>query len=319
MNTKTKNNLRELAHNLYSYLANHVGIFAITLVVLLANLFIARANASYVANLNYLEPSSASVALENIDKFTPNISENAQDVKSTLAIAESEEYVKQSESLTTEGTKLEQEYVVQKGDTMTTIAQKFNLHVATILDRNNIDVNSVESLKTGQTLIIPSKDTSDSQDWLAQLNAKKEQERKLAEQKRQQQLAAARAVATRNSASSRTATSTKGAKLAEYSGNNSYPYGWCTWYAASRRSVPGNWGNAGSWLRSAQNSGYATGSEPQSGAIIVTNESWVGHVGYVESVNGDQVTISEMNYRGWGVVSSRTINAGSGAIKGYIY
>jgi surface antigen len=243
---------------------------------------------------------------------------NAQDVKSTLAIAESEEYIKQNDSLSTESTKLEQEYLVQKGDTLTTIAQKFNLHVATILDRNKIDAGSVESIKTGQTLIIPCKDTSDSQDWLAQLNAKKEQER-LAEQKRQQQLAAARAVATRNSSSSRTTTSTKGAKLAEYSGSNSYPYGWCTWYAASRRGVPGNWGNAGSWLSSARGSGYATGSEPQAGAILVTNESWVGHVAYVESVNGDQITISEMNYRGWGVVSSRTLNAHSGVVKGYIY
>ncbi len=303
----------------YSYLKNHVGIFAITLVVLLANVFIARANASYVANLNYLEPATTGKVIEVVDKFTPNIQEDAQDVKSTLAINESEEYIKQNGSLATEGTKLEQEYIVQKGDTMTTIAQKFNLHVATILDRNKIDAGSVESLKTGQKLVIPSQDTSDSQDWLAQLNAKKEEERKLAEKKRQQQLAAARSVATRSSSSSRSSFSTSGAKLSEYSGNNSYPYGWCTWYAASRRSVPGNWGNAGSWLRSAQSAGYATGSAPQAGAIIVTNESWVGHVGYVESVNGDQVTISEMNYRGWGVVSSRTINAGSGAVKGYIY
>lgn len=287
--------------------------------MLLANLFIAQANASYVANLTYLEPASTSKIVESVSKYTPNIVVDVQDIKSTLAINESESYIKQNDSLITEDTKLEQEYLVQKGDTITTIAQKFNLHVATVLDRNNIDVNSIESLKTGQKLIIPSQDTSNSQDWLAQLNAKKEQDRKLAEKERQKQLAAARTVATRNSASSRGATSTQGAKLSEYSGNNSYPYGWCTWYAASRRGVPGNWGNAGSWLRGARNAGYATGSEPQAGAIMVTNESWVGHVAYVESVNGSQITVSEMNYRGWGVVSSRTINAGSGVIKGFIY
>lgn len=101
---------------------------------------------------------------------------------------------------------------------------------------------------------------------------------------------------------------------------NSYSYGFCTWYAASRRpDVPGNWGNAGSWFISAQNSGRETGSEPKIGAIIVTYESWVGHVGYVENVEGDKVTISEMNFIGWGMINYRTMDKNSSVIHGYIY
>lgn len=103
------------------------------------------------------------------------------------------------------------------------------------------------------------------------------------------------------------------------SSNNAYPYGWCTYYVATRRYVPGHWGNARSWLSSAKSAGYAIGSAPQAGAIVVLNESWMGHVAYVDSVNGNSITISEMNYRGWGVVDQRTISASGGKVMGYVY
>jgi surface antigen len=91
-----------------------------------------------------------------------------------------------------------------------------------------------------------------------------------------------------------------------FSGNgNSYYWGQCTWYVASKRYVPNNWGNAISWYYNAQASGFGTGSAPRAGAI-----GWerMNHVVYVESVNGDgTVTISEMNYGGRpGVVHYRT-------------
>lgn len=98
-----------------------------------------------------------------------------------------------------------------------------------------------------------------------------------------------------------------------------FPYGYCTYYAAQRRFVPWS-GNAIAWLSGAQSFGFATGITPQVGAIIVTSEGGkTGHVGIVEEVHGDQITITEMNYRGWGVISSRTISAGYGPIMGYIY
>lgn len=103
-------------------------------------------------------------------------------------------------------------------------------------------------------------------------------------------------------------------------GGNSYFYGFCTWYAADRRAgVPNNWGNAGRWLASARSAGWPTGNEPKAGAILVTNESWVGHVGYVESVDGDIFTVSEMNLRGWARVSTRTLSKTDSVIKGFIY
>jgi surface antigen len=97
-----------------------------------------------------------------------------------------------------------------------------------------------------------------------------------------------------------------------------FPYGYCTWYVSQRKYVP--WGgNAGTWLYHAKASGYATGRTPQIGSIIVTSESWWGHVGIVEKVSGSSITISEMNYKGFGVKSTRTLSSGSRVIKGYIY
>lgn len=101
--------------------------------------------------------------------------------------------------------------------------------------------------------------------------------------------------------------------------NHNFPYGYCTYYVSQRRPVYWS-GNAITWLGNARASGFATGDSPQAGAILVTSEGgYTGHVAYIESVDGDQITISEMNYKGWGVVSSRTISTSYGAIRGYIY
>lgn len=112
-------------------------------------------------------------------------------------------------------------------------------------------------------------------------------------------------------------TTIKGSTYYEKVGNN-FPYGYCTYYVASQRPIPWR-GNAGTWLSGARAAGFATGDTPQVGAIIVTSESAAGHVGIVSAVNGDQITITEMNYHGFGVISSRTIPTSYGAIKGYIY
>jgi surface antigen len=97
-----------------------------------------------------------------------------------------------------------------------------------------------------------------------------------------------------------------------------FPYGYCTWYVAQRRYVP--WGgNAGTWLYHAKAAGYLTGKTPRVGAILVTAESWWGHVAIVESVGGGSITISEMNYAHWGKTDRRTLSTSSRVIKGYIY
>lgn len=99
-----------------------------------------------------------------------------------------------------------------------------------------------------------------------------------------------------------------------------FPYGYCTYYVSEKRFVPWS-GNAGTWLSGALKFGYATGDTPQVGAIVVTSEGgFAGHVALVDAVNSDgTITISEMNYAGFGRTSSRTISTSYGPIKGYIY
>ncbi|HUZ90275.1 MAG TPA: CHAP domain-containing protein [Candidatus Acidoferrales bacterium] len=100
---------------------------------------------------------------------------------------------------------------------------------------------------------------------------------------------------------------------------NTFPYGQCTWYVYNKRPVP--WiGNAYQWFGNAKAYGWSTGMTPRAGAIMVTWESSLGHVAYVESVNPNgSWVVSEMNYKGPGIVDYRTISPGGVPLIGFIY
>ena len=99
-------------------------------------------------------------------------------------------------------------------------------------------------------------------------------------------------------------------KVSPTESGNMYAPGNCTWYVKSRRNDIGSfWGNANQWLSSAISEGYKTGSVPQVGAIGVNFDGYFGHVVYVEGVDGNNVYVSEMNYNGLGVISSRTTSS----------
>lgn len=219
-------------------------------------------------------------------------------------------------------------YKVKEGDTLSTLSAKFNVTSDTIKWANNIqDENSI---KPGSDLtILPVNGilhtAQDGDDILALAN-KYQSNATLIENfnglEGKAPAAGAKliipdgvkpapapsvvsnSIATGNS---RGASSSMGSfGTAKFSGiGNTYTWGQCTWYVASRRPVPGNWGNAISWYYNAQVSGYGTGSAPRAGAI-----GWerMNHVVYVESVNSNgTVNISEMNWGGRpGVVHYRT-------------
>jgi surface antigen len=101
---------------------------------------------------------------------------------------------------------------------------------------------------------------------------------------------------------------------------NHFAYGYCTFYVASRRYVP--WfGNAIEWWPNAAAYGFAEGQAPRVGAIMVTRESAVGHVAYVEAVHPDGGwDVSEENFAGWNIVSRRSnLHAGQIPLVGFIY
>ncbi len=114
--------------------------------------------------------------------------------------------------------------------------------------------------------------------------------------------------ATRRIASSaRLVTST--ARSTSSTRNNTFASGYCTDWAARQTGWVDWRGNAKAWGSNAAANGHKVGKEyAAAGSIVQTRESSYGHVAYVKEVKGNQVTISEMNYKGRGVVSERTLN-----------
>lgn len=178
------------------------------------------------------------------------------------------------------------QHVVVEGETLTMIAEK---HTSTWmrLFAKNTQIANPDILNVGETVIIPFTD----------------------EQLPERPLPASPPPVAVTSASQ---NQTIRSNTAAYRGNstgNTYSPGYCTWYAKQRRpDLPNSLGNADTWVARAQAMGFGTGSAPSPGAIGQQGM----HVVYVESVNGDgTVTISEMNYQGLYVTSSRTVPAGT--------
>lgn len=103
------------------------------------------------------------------------------------------------------------------------------------------------------------------------------------------------------------------------SGRSTFPSGYCTYWAAQQTGFVDWHGNANQWGRNAAALGHKVGKEyVAAGAIVQTRESSVGHVAYVKEVKGNQITISEMNFKGRGVVSERTLNVNDPKIVTFI-
>lgn len=120
-------------------------------------------------------------------------------------------------------------------------------------------------------------------------------------------------------------------------GGNMYEYGWCTWYAFNRRAqlgnpVPGNLGDAYTWASRSAAFGVPTGSAPRAGAVAVKHSAAPGHVAVVEQVNDDgSFWISEMNSYGqvsmtnsapaggWGRIDYKLISADGASQWTFVY
>lgn len=93
---------------------------------------------------------------------------------------------------------------------------------------------------------------------------------------------------------------------------NTYDYGYCTFWTAQRRievgkPIPNNWGDAHTWDDGAILAGYTVDHTPGLYAIMQTDAGKLGHVAFVEKVGLDgSWEVSEMNVKGWDILSSRT-------------
>lgn len=170
-------------------LALFVLIFNITSYILKS-----PAYAKYAAAKNeyvYLTPEDVAGIVSTIDPYTPLLEENKDEIQIAMESEKDAGFLGKEQL--TQGQEPFFAYTVEKGETISTVAKKFDLHVATIAQANNIPFSQVSNIIPGQILIIPAEDTSTSMAWLeienqrkAAEEAKKQQEqaKKLALQKR---------------------------------------------------------------------------------------------------------------------------------------
>ncbi len=196
------------------------------------------------------------------------------------------------------------------GDSAQSLAAALHVDASAVLDFNYIRATAATALVPGSLLVVPGGRGADFEQVVAAPPPPDTTTRSTASP-----------VSPRSSSS--TASSGSSARPAVVtwapSSGNRFAFGYCTWYVANRVHVP--WlGNASAWFGQAQAYGWRTGQTPAAGAIMVTMESGWGHVAYVESVGpGGSWTVSEMNYKAWDVVSSRTISPGQVPLLGFIY
>ena len=228
-----------------------------------------------------------------------------------------------------------QTYLVQNGDTIESLAQKFNVTSDTIIWANNLRSDS-ELLPNTELRILPINgllhvvapgDTPESiaaryQSSAAHVVSFNDLE--LNGLQIGHEVVVPNGVRPRANLSLGRAAAFD-SPFAPRFGGNGYDYGWCTWWAAERRAqlgraIPANWGNAISWRYNAAASGYRVGSAPEAGAVAYyKNIGGWGHVGMVEQVTADGAWFSDMNYPSWGRVTHRFVPASEFSSFSFIY
>lgn len=193
-------------------------------------------------------------------------------------------------------------YKVKSGDKLSDVANKYQASLERILSYNGLEDEN--SIKEDQEIVIPGGilPEEDRPDYVAPVRVQ-----------RRASVTTSYGVSSANAFASTIIPSNYNAKA-----GNAYAWGNCTWYVYNLRPDIGSfWGNASSWAVSARAAGYRVDGTPTVGSIAQWNpyasgHSGYGHVAYVESVNSDgTITISEMNVRGTGVTSRRTVSASS--------
>ena len=290
-----------------------------------ASLTNAHTNADVVTDpLDQL--SSADIAV-NIARVTAlpeatAVSNQAQSVNAELAITQTSSAVIAKPQLVATAFKSNkdiQTYIAQSGDTVASIASKFNVTSDSILWSNGLQSSTVNA---GQKLYIPPVNgivySVKSGDTPASLASKYSANKDQIVAYNDAEIAGltpgeliiipnGQVVSTVSTASYASSAGGFPWGTGPVYGYNGYDFGFCTWYAASQVAVPSNWGNASSWAYYAALSGWLVSSRPTVGAIAQTPYAagGEGHVAIVDAVSADgtQIKFRDMNgLAGWGRV-----------------
>ncbi len=241
---------------------------------------------------------SPKVSAEEPDSFELGSSQSVNPAKSLLAVLDTIETNNkklQEQQITVEEveSKEPKTHVISPNETLSDIASTYETTWQRIYAKN-VDIDDPNTIKVGVSLVIP----EPNEDLL---------ERPLPVPPAPQPAAPVRNRAAASSPATVQQPVQQVAVPRASSSGNTYTQGYCTWYAKAKRpDLPNNLGNANTWVARARAQGIATGSTPRVGAIGQQGM----HVVYIEQVNDDgTVLVSEMNYKGLYIVSTRVVPA----------
>lgn len=339
--SKTKNKLqfaqntvvrsRWMNHGLMVLIVTASSFSGLTAQAISGNTPISRSNNNVLASETSDVFSIASIAVASGSLVAEDAIKLASEKANEISIPTTDgDFLSKKVIISTEGTAMRdtQNYVVQGGDTLAAIAEKFGITPQTIKWANQIEDETaikqgqflailpvsgvVHTVKNGDTLAaIASKYQADQ----AQLVSFNNLENRSIAEGMQIIVPGGKIEGTSKPQSTIKATSptqpkpqpTKAPALASFFGN-SYSYGYCTWYVASRIKIPSNWGNGGNWAANAAAQGYKVDGNPTPGSIwSIWNGNWAGHSGIVEDVDlaNGRMLVSDMNGpAGWGRVAT---------------
>ncbi len=194
-------------------------------------------------------------------------------------------------------------YVVLAGDTVASIAAKFNVTSDSIRWSNNLSSSSVNA---GGNLIIPPVNgivytvkAGDTVDSLAQRYRANKDQLIAFNDAEISGIQVGEQLLIPNGQQPVAVVSASSILFTALYGGNGYDYGFCTWYVATQIAVPSNWGNASTWAYYAALSGWTVSSTPVVGAIAQTPYAagGEGHVAIVDEVSADgtQIKYRDMN------------------------
>lgn len=304
------------------------------------------ANASQAQPLDQLSSADIAVTLASMTDLPESsaVVNQAQSVSADLAVSTPNNVVVSKPQEVATALKSRRDitaYVVQPGDTVASIAAKFNITSDSVMWSNGLKAASVNP---GTQLVIPpvngivyTVQAGDTPDTLAQKYGANKDEIIAYNDAEISGLSAGERIIIPNGQAPAVKTSYTaflGAASATYGGfgrcvykgvsysNYGYDCGFCTWWVAFQRAqngepVPSNLGDARTWKTLAARYGLSEGNQPHAGAVMWFTDD---HVAYVSDVAADgTVTITEMNHVGWGIENSRTFPAADAGNYTYIY
>ncbi len=219
-------------------------------------------------------------------------------------------------------------YTVRPGETVSTIAQRYEIKSEDISKQNLLSNNNIHPW---ESIILPwaepiEEPIIEEREVIAKAVIKKKPITKKTRVVKSKAKKKVKKRVTYKKKKARVAKSTYTKYKWRYKLKWRKPYsgawGNCTYYVASYKNVNWRW-NANQWLYRARAKGHATGRNATVWAIIVFQwrgyNPYYGHVAIVMEVHKNHLIVSDMNYRRKNQVTYRKINRWDRSIRGYIY